>query len=439
VANVDDMETGVVDTMSTNTVSPHIQRRIAATLFSVQSLFGAALFATFTLTSIVAVRLSGHESWAGVPSMLLLGGRAMIGYPVGWIMDRYGRRPGFVLGYLLSAVGAAWSAYAIVQLSFWEFCLGATLMGMGRGISEQTRYAAAEVYPPHQRARVIGWLVWAGTLGSVGGPLLVGPSSQVAGRLGVDPHAGPFLAAAGMAVIAMLLTLLFLRPDPMAIGRQLAGEQQEKQANVFARPIGAIFANPMVRWAVAAMVIGQLVMTLIMVITPLHMSQQHHGAAAISWVLVAHTLGMFGLAIVTGWLIDQLGEDAIMIAGGAILGVASVMAPLSNNGVVLALALFLLGLGWNFCFTAGSSLLSNALAADERGRAQGFSESLVAVASGSASLTAGFAFDYGGIVIVSASGLACTLVFLTYTFWSTRRYEMSPAGQKRTCVPVRIE
>ncbi|RIK56926.1 MAG: MFS transporter [Chloroflexi bacterium] len=403
---------------SSNSVSPYIQRRITATLFGVQSLFSAGLFATFVITSIVAVRLGGHESWAGVPAMLLLGGRALIGYPVGWVMDRYGRRPGLILGYLLSATGAAWSASAVIQFSFWQFCLGAALMGMGRGISEQSRYVAAEIYPQPRRARVIGLLVWAGTIGAVGGPLLVEPSSSVTETLGVDAQAGPFLIAAVIALIAMLLIWLFLRPDPMLIGRQLAGEPTAKQDRSQARPAGEIFASPRLRLALAGMVIGQLVMTLIMVITPLHMSHQHHGAGAISWVLMAHTLGMFGLAIVTGRLIEQLGPLVILISGGMILAVASLMAPLANNGLVLALALFLLGLGWNFCFTAGSSLLSNAVAANERGRAQGLSESLVALAAGAGSLGAGPAFAYGDMVMVGAIGLACTLVFLAYTFWS---------------------
>jgi MFS family permease len=254
--------------MSTEVVSRTVQWRITGTLFVVQSLFGAAMIATFTVTSIVAAQLSGWESLAGLPATLVLGGRALIGYPVGWIMDRYGRRPGFVLGYALAVVGALISGYAITQRSFWAFCLGAAFMGMGRGISEQTRYAAAEVYLPQHRAKVIGLLVWAGTIGSVGGPLLVEPLGKLATDYGFAIYVGPFGAAALIAMLATLLTYLFLRPDPMLIGRRLGNEPARVTEATAARPMSDYFANERLRLAVASLVIGQLVMTMIMVITP---------------------------------------------------------------------------------------------------------------------------------------------------------------------------
>jgi MFS family permease len=402
-------------------VSRRDQWRITNTLFVVQSLFGAAMIATFTVTSIVAAQLSGLESLAGLPATLVLGGRALIGYPVGWIMDHYGRRQGFVLAYGLAVLGSLWSAWAIVQLSFWQFCLGATLLGMGRGISEQTRYAAAEVHPPEGRARVIGLLVWAGTIGSVGGPLLVGPTGRWAESYGVDAKVGPFVLSVLIAIIALLLTFVFLRPDPLQISRQLGYEPKGKEANQSARSLREIFANPTLRLAVASLVIGQLVMTMIMVITPLHMTHHQHDLQAVSWVLMGHTLGMFGLAPLTGWLIDRLGRLTMIIAGGLILVVASLLAPFSATLAYLIPALFLLGLGWNFTFIAGSSLMADALAANERGRAQGFSESLVAVASGAGSLGAGAAFAYGDMILVCAIGLACSLAFVAATMWMTQR------------------
>ncbi|MCL4859669.1 MAG: MFS transporter [Caldilineaceae bacterium] len=407
-------------TPAETTVTPALRWRITGTLFAVQSLFGGAMIATFIVTSIVAARLSGLESLAGLPATLVLGGRALIGYPVGWIMDHYGRRPGFVLGYLLAVIGAIWCALAIGQFSFWQFCLGAALMGMGRGISEQTRYAAAEIYAPAQRARVIGLLVWAGTIGSVGGPLLVGPTSRMAEQFGFDAQSGPFWATAVVAAVAMLLTFIFLRPDPLHISRQLGYDAQQGEADGSARPLREIFAGAPLRLAVAALVIGQLVMTLIMVITPLHMAHHQHNLEAISWVLMGHTLGMFGLAPVTGWLIDRVGRLSMIMAGGLILAVSSLMAPLATGVLFLSVALFLLGLGWNFTFIAGSSLMSSSLAPTERGRVQGFSESLVALASGAGSLGTGAAFAYGGMVLVGAIGLACSLAFMAGALWAAQ-------------------
>jgi MFS family permease len=198
-----------------------------------------------------------------------------------------------------------------------------------------------------------------------------------------------------------------------------------------ARPLGEIFASNAVRLAVASMVIGQLVMTSIMVITPLHMAHHNHGLQAVSLVLMAHTLGMFGLATVTGWLIDRLGRLSMIMIGGVTLAIASLLTPASTSMFVLAFALFLLGLGWSFCFVAGSALFSDSVAANERGRAQGFSETLVAIASGAGSLGTGVAFQYGGIVMVSAIGLAFSLIFLAGALWSSQRRQLVTAGESR--------
>ena len=192
-------------------------------------------------------------------------------------MDRHGRRPGFVLAYFLAALGALVSAWAIVQLSFWQYCLGSLLLGMGRGVTEQTRYAAAEIYAPDLRARVIGLLVWAGTIGSVLGPLLVGPSSRWAEQMGFPASSGPYWVTALVALGAMVLIFLFLRPDPLHVSRQLGYEQQPAKANVAVRPLSEIYANPRLRLAVAALVFDQLVMTMIMLITPLQMEHHHQG------------------------------------------------------------------------------------------------------------------------------------------------------------------
>ncbi len=415
--------------MSTTVVSPTIQRRITGTLFITQSIFSAALLETFILTTIVAAQLSGRESLAGIPGTLNLASRAFIGYPVAWLMERHGRRIGFVVGYLLAAIGAMISAYTIMRQSFWGFCIGSIFIGLGRGISEQTRYAAAEVYPQNQRGKVIGWIVSAGTVGSILGPLLVAPSSNWATGLHLNSEIGPFVLAALMSCVAVVLTFVGLRPDPLTISRQFGDGEPIKQISTSTRPMREIFANSRLRLALGAMVIGQFVMTFIMSITALHMEHYGHDLQHISWVLMAHTLGMFGLAIVTGWLVNQIGQVNMILIGGGVLAVSAILTPLSPQFMPLAFALFLLGLGWNFCFIAGSSLLTNTLTSHERTRGQGFGETFVAVASGTASLGSAMIFAYGGIMLVSLLGLAFTLIFMLGAFWSIQNYRLASAGQ----------
>jgi MFS family permease len=183
------------------------------------------------------------------------------------------------------------------------------------------------------------------------------------------------------------------------------------------RPLREIFANPAVVLAMIAMVVSYFVMAFLMVITPLHMSHHNHSTSAISTVIMAHTLGMFGFSWLTGWLIDRWGRLNMILVGGVILLAACIVAPLSLHVPVLGLALFLLGLGWNFGFVAGSSLLSDALAARERGRAQGLSEAIVGITAGGASLSVGLVFQQGDYILVSIIGFVLTLAMMVAAVW----------------------
>ncbi|MBI3960464.1 MAG: MFS transporter, partial [Chloroflexi bacterium] len=307
---------------------------------------------------------------------------------------------------------------------FLFFCAGSVLIGVGRSASEQSRFAAAEVFPQWQRARIMGILVFAGTIGSVGGPLLVIPATRLAEGFAMSADAGPYLLGAGLMAVAMFVVFGLLRPDPKTLGALLdSQENADRPAGVpkSMRTLRQIFGQETVLVALAAMVIGQLVMTLLMVITPLHMRHNDHTTAAISGVIMAHTMGMFGLSALTGWLIDRLGRAPMIILGALVLVVAALLAPLSTGVPLLATSLFLLGLGWNFTFIAGSSLLSDALESHERGRVQGASEALVALASGAGSLGTGGVFAVGGMGAVAAMGLAFSLALIAWAFWVSRR------------------
>lgn len=401
-----------------------VQQRITATIFATQSLASAAMIATFTLTPIISASLGGSDTLTGVPNTVMMLGRAGAGYPLGWLMDRVGRRAGLSLGLLLATIGMLVSVAAIGLSSFLLFLLGAVLMGAGRSATEQGRYVAAEIFRPAHRAKVIGLIVFAGTIGAVGGPLLVAPATAMATAFGFSGPMGPFWVGAVLMALALVLLVTSLRPDPKLLAVQI--EQEDAPATVASvtamRPLREIFGSADVQLAVTAMVIGQLVMTLLMVIAPLHMSHANHTTQAISWVIMAHTLGMFGLSSVTGWLADRLGQVPMIVAGALVQILAAILLPLSVGMPVLVLSLFLLGLGWNFSFISGSSLLSDALESHERGRIQGINEALVAVAAGMGSLGTGGVFLSGGIIAVAGTGLAFSVLLGALALWLGRTH-----------------
>ena len=405
----------------TSTPISTAQKRIFGTLFVTQAIYRATVIASFTLTPVIAAALSGSDAKVGFPNTVSLIGRAAFAYPVGLLMDRIGRRWGLSIGYAMGLIGGLISAGAIIAGYFWGFLLGALLLGMMQGSSEQGRYVAAEVYPATQRARIMGLIVFCGTIGAIGGPLLVDPAAQWSERFGMPAYAGPFLLVMIMMGITILLTLIFLHPDPLTISKQFNTDSQPQTAIQSKRSLSEIFSGPQIRLGLAAMVIGQLVMVLLMVVTPLHMNHHHHATKAISWVIMAHTLGMFGLSAFTGLLIDQIGRVKTIVIGVVILLISCVLAPVSTGVPLLALSLFLLGLGWNLCFVAGSTLLADSVEAVDRGRAQGAGEGMVAIVSGVGSFGVGSVFASGGIVTLAVICAVICLILLAFTRHSVRQ------------------
>jgi MFS family permease len=150
------------------------------------------------------------------------------------------------------------------------------------------------------------------------------------------------------------------------------------------------------------------------------MDHLHHTRDAISLVIAAHTLGMFGLSPVTGYLIDRFGRIPMLIVGALTLVTAALLAPMSSSEASLAVALFLLGLGWNFGYVSGSSLLADALQGEERARVQGVNDSLVFFAAGLGSLAAGSLFASGGYSAVSFAGLLLDVALIGMIMWFLR-------------------
>ena len=407
-------------------VSQSVRKRITATLFASQSLFNASSILSFTLMPIISANLGGSDAAAGIPPTVVMVGRAIAAYPVGWLMDRVGRRRGLSIGYAMATIGALISVLSIqLWASIVGFSLGGLFMGMGRGVVEQSRFVAAEIYPREQQAKIIGWIVFAGTIGAIGGPLLVDPVGHLAGSFGLHAYTGPYIFSSVLITIALLLNIALLRPDPMTIGQSIIGIKNPQDDHE--RPLKQIFADGPVRLGLCTMIIGQLVMTLIMVITPLHMDHHAHGAKAIFWVIMAHTLGMFDLSGATGQLVARLGRIPVVLIGSLILGLSALLAPLSTEMLPLAFALFLLGLGWNFCFIAGSSLLSEALLPAERGRTQGAAETGVALAASMGSLSSGPVFASAGMAAVCAMGLAFSVALLAGTSRCKKQTPVLPA------------
>lgn len=333
-------------------------------------------------------------------------------YPIGRLMDRVGRRKGLSVGYLLGILGTLVTGFSVIQESLLCFLAGILGLGFTRGVVDQGRYAAAEANLPERRARSISLVVLGGTMGSIVGPLLITYTGNLAESAGLPLLSGPWFGASLFFMLSLGIITLFLRPDPHQIAQQWALEipQPLSGSSEHTRSLREIFRDPKIQIATGSMIVGQLVMVLLMAITPVHMHLAHHHISAISIVVMAHTVGMFGLSFLVGWLVDTWGKMTMIVVGSGILISACLLSPLSTSAVWLAVGLFLLGLGWNCCYVAGSTLLTERLLPSEKGRVQGFNDTLISLHSAIGGLASGFVFSVMGFLVMSWVSIFIALI-----------------------------
>jgi MFS family permease len=406
-----------------------IARKITAILFTQQSLASAGFIAAATLNSIVGKELGQHANWAGVPSAVYLLAGAFAAFMWGYVFDSIGRRGGLTAGLSIGVIGSGIAFYAIAIHSFAIFLGGMILMGVANAAVQLARFAAAEVNRPEHRGRAISNVVIGGTVGSVVGPFVAGPAGSIIGSWGIDELAGAYLVSLVLFAIAAVVVFVGLRPDPREIGKQVAEKYPDTIVrSKETRSMLQIFSQPAALVALISMVLGQMVMVLVMVITSLHMRDHDHMLGDISIVISAHTVGMYAFSIISGRLADRWGRGQVIMVGSATLVIACVAATFSPDVLPLGVALFLLGLGWNFCFVGGSTLLADQLSPAERARTQGFNDLLVGLASATGSLGSGFIFaalGYNTMALISAAFAFIPLLFTI--FWTLKLVGKTPA------------
>jgi MFS family permease len=398
-------------------------RKITWILFTNQSLASAGFIASATINSIIGAKLGGSAAFAGVPSAVYLAAAAFAASAWGYIMDRIGRRNGMVAALIIGVIGNALVLAAIGISSFFLFLTGMVLMGITNAAVVLGRFAAAEVNPPEKRGAAISNVVLGGTLGAIVGPLLIGPVGNLATSWGMDELAGAYIATLVLFALSAVVVFAGLRPDPRDLGKQVAAAYPHPALTVTgeARPIFEILRLPAAMVAVSAMALGQVVMVAIMVITSLHMRDHQHNLSDISAVIASHTFGMFAFSVISGRLADRWGRGPVILTGTSTLLLACITAPLSPNVFPLAVALFLLGLGWNFCFVGGSALLADQLSPVERSRTQGMNDLLVGLASAIGSLGSGIVFAASNYTVIAiVAGVLALIPFLMSLLWLRR-------------------
>jgi MFS family permease len=346
-------------------------------------------------TSLVLV--TGIEGILGLgPAIFLLAG-ALSAMPAGRLMDRVGRVPVLAGGFGLGIAGCCVTALACGIDSAVLLVTGFAAIGGSQGIALLARTAAGDMYPPERRARGISLVLFGAVFGAILGPTVFSP--LFAGReLDADALVVPWLAAAGIMVVGLSLVLA-VRPDPGRIARADPGVPEHAPA-----ALREILRRPGVPTALLGALASFAVMVAVMNLTGYMMVGQGHMQSDVFPVISAHIVGMYGLVLVVGDLIDRLGRRVALVGGLVVMAGSTLALAWTMSIFATGVALFGLGLGWSFSYVAATSELVDLALPAERGRLIGFNDLLSGSTGAALALLGGLAYSHTGRNSVALGG-----------------------------------
>ena len=357
-------------------------------------------------SALTGLSLASNSLWATVPLSCMYVGTLLTTFPASLMMKRIGRRAGFMIGPLAGLVGAAVAIHAITERDFWLFCAGSFLIGVLNGVGHYYRFAAADVSGSAYRSRAISWVLAGGVAAAFVGPNLAAFNRDLIAGF---PFAGSY---ASLLIVYSLSILLasFLRISPPT----------EVERHGSQRPLKQIICQPVFFVPVAGALIAYGVMNLVMTSTPLAMAGCGHSFSDTAFVIEWHVLAMFLPSFFTGNLITRFGVLRIMGIGVLML-FASVAASLNGDTVAhFVAALALLGLGWNFLFIGGTTLVTESYTPSEKAKTQGLNDLMI---FGTVALTAGISgvvHEIAGWQMLNLAVLPFLALVLLLIIWFSR-------------------
>lgn len=368
--------------MTQSIPSDTVARRNVVVLVAAQAILGAQMPMIFTFGGLAGQKLASNPCFATLPISMIVIGSMLTATPLSALMQRFGRRVGFVIGALGGAAGAAVAAYGLMQSSFALFLLGSLLTGIYMSAQGFYRFAAADSASDEFRPKAISYVMAGGLLSAVVGPQL----GAAAWDAFVVPFLGIYLAVIVLNLCGVLLFGFLDIPKP---------KKPSADAPV-GRTRRELLTSPRIAVAVICATVSYALMNLVMTSTPLAVVGCGYDKGDAGHVVTAHVLAMYVPSFFTGHLIARFGVEKIMGLGLAILAAAGAVA---LSGVQLEqffLALVLLGLGWNFGFIGATTMLASAHRPEERGRMQGMNDLIVFGGVTLASLSSGGLMNCSG-------------------------------------------
>jgi MFS family permease len=373
----------------------HTSYRNVFLLACCQALLLANSSGLISLNGLAGYELASDKAFAtlGVTTYVL--GSAVAAMPMALWMGRVGRRRGFMAGALINVGGCGIGVLALYWHSFALFCLATAVIGVYNAIGLQYRFAAAEVAAPADKARAISLVLAGGVVGGVIGP----ETAKWSRGLFATPFLGTFIAMAALALVAVAVQAQVHVPKPPREGHAEGG-----------RPLAAIAAQPVFVVALLSGALGYGLMNLLMTATPLAMEFCGHSFGAVATVIEWHVVAMFAPGFVTGTLIARIGVLKVIGLGIVLMAVAIAVALNGISVMHFLVALAFVGIGWNFMYTGGTTLLTEAYRPAEKARVQGINDLVLFVTMSVSSLSSGALVTAAGWETANWAALPVLLV-----------------------------
>jgi MFS family permease len=401
-------------------------RRNTVLLSAALAATSAMLQLSAAVASLTLVLVLDIEGLLGLGPAIVLASGALAALPAGRSMDRFGRIPVLAAGYVLGIAGCALAALGSAAKSAPVVLLGLVGVGAASGIALLARTAAGDMYPPERRARGIALVLFGAVFGALLGPSVFSP--LLSGKDLDGDALAPLWLAGGAFMVVGLGLVSAVRPDPRRIAQLLGNETGDLDQT--GAPLRELLTRPGVIPALIAAQASFAVMVAVMTLTGA-VVVDHHGHAAhhVFPIIGAHVVGMYALVIVVGDVIDRIGRTPALAGGLLVMAVSAASLLWIESVVATAVALFGLGLGWNFSFVAATAELADSTHANERGRLLGFNDLLSGATGAGLALLGGLALDALGVAALAIG--AAVLVALPAA-WILRTGRPAAAAEPGT-------
>lgn len=381
------------------------EKRGVLLLAGAQALFQSASVLIMTFSGLIGLLLAPDKSLATLPLAMMMVATAAIIMPASFLMRRFGRRAGFLLGTSLGCLAGLLAAGAIWLNHFGLFVLANMLAGAYQAFAQYYRFAAVDVASPEFKSKAIAWVMAGGVVAAIAGPNI----ARFTQNIGSPPFIVSSLAFSALSFAALLLIrCLVVPPIP------------ESVIHGSVRPLWQIIRQPIFLMALTSSAVGYGAMTMVMTATPLAMTLCGHTFGASATVIQWHVLGMFIPSFFTGHLIRRFGVLTIIAVGGALLATHITIALTGEALLNYLSGLILLGVAWNFLFIGGTSLLIKAYRPAEAAKVQAVHDFLIFAVVSLASFSAGsllnsFGWRFLNMMVMPFLILVLAMIFILRT------------------------